>query len=155
MKKLLFLSLLFAVLILNSCSSKPFPGFFGLKPGMNIKEFISTAKKNGLYLHSGDSFTVKFCDEFASVSPIFKGDKIKAIDIWFGYKKDPQKARDFIFKLKGCLTKLYGIPISRTISHPNFTVVHYYWKFKDAYVYVGVRIKHFKSYPRILIIRRD
>lgn len=155
MKKLLSYFLLFLILFLNSCSSKSFPGFFGLKPGMSLKEFMKTAKGNGLYLHSGKSFTVKFCDEFASVSPIFKGSNIKAIDIWFGYKKDPQKARDFLFKLKKCLIKLYGPPITRTISHPNFTVVHYYWKFKDAYVYVGIRIKHFKSFPRILIIRRD
>ncbi len=155
MKKTLFFFLMSLILILNSCSSKPFPGFFGLKPGMPFKEFMTTAKANGLYLHSGKSFTVKFCDEFASVSPVFKNSKIKAIDIWFGYKKDPQKARDFIFKLKKCLIKLYGNPISRTISHPNFSVVHYYWKFKDAYVYVGIRIKHFKSYPRILIIKRD
>ena len=154
MKRVLFLIMLISAMVLISCSSEPFPGFFGLKPGMDLRQFITTAKRNGLYLHSGNSFTVKFCDEFASVSPIFEGSKIKAIDIWFGYKKDPQKARDFIFKLKKCLIKLYGQPISRTISHPNFTVVHYYWKFKDAYVYVGIRIKHFKSFPRILIIRR-
>ncbi len=155
MKKKLFLFILLSLLLLNACSSRPFPGFYGLKPGMTLKEFIDTAKKNKLYLHSGNSFTIKFCDEFAGVSPILKGSKIRAVDIWFGYRKDPQKARDFIFKLKKCLTKLYGTPISRTISHPNFTVVHYYWKFKDAYVYVGIRIKHFKSYPRILIVGRN
>lgn len=155
MKKLSFLPFLIFVLILNGCASKPFPGFYGLKPGMTAKEFIETAKKNGFYLHSGKSFTIKICGELAMVSPIFKGSKVQAIDIWFGYKKDPQKARDFIFKLKKCLKEKYGNPISRTISHPNFTVVHYYWKYKDAYIYTGIRIKHFKSYPRILIVGRE
>ncbi len=155
MKKISFyLIFLTLILTLVSCSTEPFPGFYGLKPGMTLKEFVSAAKKNGLYLYSGNKFSVNLCGEKGFVSPIFEGAKIKAIDVWFPYKKKPEKARDFIFKLKDCLIKMYGEPITRTISHPNFTVVNYYWKYKDAYIYVGTRIKHFKTYPRILIIRR-
>ncbi len=146
-----FLTMSFIILV-GCATSKPFPGFYGLKPGMSFSEYLKVVKKNKFYLHSGKSFTIKICGQFASVNPIFKGSKLEAIDVWFGYKDRPEEARDIVFKIKECLIDMYGTPITRTISHPNFTVVQYYWRFKDADIYVGTRIKHFKVYPRILIV---
>ncbi len=151
--------LLFVIVILISCGSRtPLEQFDGFRFGETRHEVVQTAKANKIamnYTHL--SYWQRYGGTSVYVRLVFHKDtgKLYAFDIKGLPCKKPEDARNIMFKLKNYFETRWGNAVSAVVSHPNFTVVNYQWKFKNATVYLGTKIVQYQTIPRMLVIENQ
>ncbi|NOY23448.1 MAG: hypothetical protein GXO70_08050 [Acidobacteria bacterium] len=154
------LYLLFFVLVTSiSCGNRtPLEQFDGFRFGETRQEAIQTAKINKIAMNVRHfSYWQRYGDTPVHVRFVFhkKNDQLYAFDIKGLPCKKPEDARNTMFKLKAYFEKLFGPASQSVISHPNFEVVNYQWKFKNATVYLGTTIIQYQTIPRMLVIENQ
>ncbi|RLE24112.1 MAG: hypothetical protein DRJ08_01430 [Acidobacteria bacterium] len=151
--------LLFVLLTSPSCGRQtPLEQFDGFHFGETEPEVIQTAKTNEIAMNFRHlSYWQRYGDTPVHVRLVFhkQNGKLYAFDIKGFPCKKPEDARNIMFKLKGHFEKIFGPASASVVSHPNFDVVNYLWKFKNATVYLGTDIVQYQTYPRMLVIENQ
>ncbi len=151
--------LLFLFVTLVSCTSgPPLKQFDGFHFGETRHEVVQTAKRNKIAMNFRQlTYWQRYGDTSVYVRLVFhkENNKLFAFDIKGLPCKKPEDARNIMFKLKDYFEKLYGPASASVISHPNFDVVNYQWKFKNATIYLGTAIVQFQTIPRMLVIENQ
>ena len=154
------LYLLFFVLVTSiSCRTQtPLEHFDGFRFGETQQEAIQTAKTNKIAMNIRHlSYWQKYGEIPVHVRFVFhkENNPLYAFDIKGLPCKKPEDARNVMFKLKDYFERLFGSASAAVTSHPNFEVVNYQWKFKNATIYLGTTIIRYQTIPRMLVIENQ
>lgn len=148
--------LLVVLLILTACGARtPFGDLDGFKLGDTAAQTKQKAKLNGIVMNVKHLSYRKLMGDTTGYVRMVLDDhgKVRAMDMRGIPCKQPDAARAVVFTWKAELEGLYGPASPQIMSHPNFDVVNYVWRFSDATIYLGTTMKDFRTIPRALIIR--
>ncbi len=148
--------LLFVLVISASCGSRtPLEQFDGFRFGETRHEAAQTAKANKIAMNFRHlSYWQQYGGVSAHIQLVFgkKDGRLFAFDIKGLPCRKPEDARTVVFKWKDYFETVLGPASGSVTSHPNFDVVNYQWKFKNATIYLGTKIINFQTLPRMLVI---
>ncbi len=139
-----------------SCSNRtPLPGLHGFEFGMNRDQILAAAKNSGFLMNPEYLSYRKKIGKHVGYARLILDDAstLRAIDIRGLPCKRPEDAREVMFQWKDVLERQFGPASPEVMSHPNFEVVNYVWRFSNATIYLGTTVKSFRTMPRILAIR--
>lgn len=153
--RILVVALAIAGLLINCSNRVPLAGLHGFEFGMDRRQILTAAKNAGLLMNPEYlSYRKKIGKEVGYARLVLDdASTLRAIDIRGLPCKRPEDARDVMFQWKDVLEQGFGPASADVMSHPNFEVVNYVWRFSNATVYLGTTVKSFRTMPRILAIR--
>jgi len=142
-------------LLLSACGNQtPLPGMDGFAFGDTATMVRQKARESHIAMNLRHlTYPKQLGAETAYVRIVLdKQGRVRAFDGKGIACKQPEAARDVVFKWKAALEAQYGPASNRVMSHPNFTVVNYVWHFSNATLYLGTYMVNFRTVPRFLAI---
>ena len=139
-----------------SCGARPpFSGLDGFQLGDSAATVKHKAEASGIVMNVKHlSYRKRLQDTTGYVRMVLDDNQtVRAFDLRGIPCKQPDAARDVVFTWKAELEKMYGPASPQILSHPNFDVVNYVWRFSDATIYLGTTMRDFRTIPRALFIR--
>ncbi len=149
------ITLTFIALTIGCTNRVPLAGLHGFEFGMNRHQILTAAKNSGLLMNPEYLSYRKKIGNHVGYARLILDDAsiLRAIDIRGLPCKKPEDAREVMFHWKDQLERQFGPASPEVLSHPNFEVVNYVWRFSNATIYLGTTVKSFRTMPRILAIR--